>query len=106
MKITVFGSGYVGLVQAAVLAEFFPDQPPARISADVAALFSGLGHAPAPPAPDEAPRAMTEAEADLSKARIQLRKAEILSEIDKRKNETLAESAAGTTRVGFSVAPA
>ena len=31
--------------------------------ADVAALFSGLGHAPAPPAPQEAPRAMTEAEA-------------------------------------------
>lgn len=31
--------------------------------ADVAALFSGLGHAPAPPLPEEAPRAMTEAEA-------------------------------------------
>ena len=31
--------------------------------ADVAALFSGLGHAPAPPAPEEVPRAMTEAEA-------------------------------------------
>ncbi len=38
--------------------------------------------------------AMTEAEADLAKARIQLRKAEILSDIDRRKNETLAESAA------------
>ena len=40
---------------------------------------------------------LTEAEADLSKARIQLRKAIILSEIDRRKNETLAESA--TARV-------
>lgn len=36
---------------------------------------------------------LTEAEADLAKAQIQLRKAEILSEIDRRKNETLAESA-------------
>jgi len=36
---------------------------------------------------------LTEAEADLAKARIQLRKAIILSEIDRRKNETLAESA-------------
>lgn len=31
--------------------------------ADVAALFSGLGHAPAPPLPEEAPRAMTQTEA-------------------------------------------
>jgi 16S rRNA (cytosine967-C5)-methyltransferase len=30
---------------------------------DVAALFSGQGHAPAPPLPDEAPRAMAQAEA-------------------------------------------
>lgn len=37
--------------------------------------------------------ALTEAEADLAKAQIQLRKAEILSDIDRRKNETLAESA-------------
>jgi HlyD family secretion protein len=36
---------------------------------------------------------LTEAEADLAKAQIQLRKAEILSEIDRRKNQTLAESA-------------
>jgi len=36
---------------------------------------------------------LTEAEADLAKARLQLRKAIILSEIDRRKNETLAESA-------------
>lgn len=36
---------------------------------------------------------LTEAEADLAKALIQLRKAEILSDIDRRKNQTLAESA-------------
>jgi len=36
---------------------------------------------------------LTEAEADLSKARIELRKAEILSEIDRQKNQTMAESA-------------
>ena len=41
---------------------------------------------------------LADAEADLAKARIQLRKAEILSEIDRRKNETLAESA--VARVG------
>ncbi|MFN0102341.1 MAG: efflux RND transporter periplasmic adaptor subunit [Bryobacteraceae bacterium] len=36
---------------------------------------------------------LAEAEADLAKAQIQLRKAEILSDIDRRKNETLAGSA-------------
>jgi len=37
--------------------------------------------------------ALAEAEADLAKARIQLRKAEILSDIDRRKNQTLADTA-------------
>lgn len=36
---------------------------------------------------------LVEAEADLAKAQIQLRKAEVISDIDRRKNEVLAESA-------------